>query len=130
MRQYYICEICGNEIEMINDSGQIPVCCGKEMKLVKPNSTDGDIEKHIPSCKIKPEQVKIQIGEMPHPMGDDHYIKWIALETVDENGQKGYYRKELKPNCDPEITFHLCKHEKPVLVTSYCSIHGLWYAII
>lgn len=29
--KYYYCEICGNLIQMLEDSGNIPVCCDKTM---------------------------------------------------------------------------------------------------
>ncbi|AEH61611.1 Desulfoferrodoxin Dfx domain protein [Methanosalsum zhilinae DSM 4017] len=31
----YVCEICGNEVEVTKVGGGILVCCGEDMKLIK-----------------------------------------------------------------------------------------------
>lgn len=35
MKQYYKCEICGNLLEVIEDGGAVPECCGREMALIE-----------------------------------------------------------------------------------------------
>ncbi len=29
--KYYTCEICGNVLKVVDDSGVTPTCCGQEM---------------------------------------------------------------------------------------------------
>lgn len=33
--EIYLCEICGNKVQMIQAGKGVLVCCGKPMKLVK-----------------------------------------------------------------------------------------------
>lgn len=41
----YRCEICGNLICMIEDSGVVPECCGTEMTRITANTEDASAEK-------------------------------------------------------------------------------------
>ena len=43
------CEKCGKMLMTMADSGCIPHCCGEEMTLLKANTTDGALEKHVPA---------------------------------------------------------------------------------
>lgn len=121
--KYYFCTVCGNLVEIIEDSGNIPVCCGKEMKLLVPGMSDGATEKHIPKFKLKHGKLHVKIGEEPHPMTPEHYIKWIAVQT-----DQGVYRRTLKPDCKPETCFYLHDDECVIAVFEYCNLHGLWMA--
>ena len=46
---------------------------------IKVNSVDASLEKHVPFCEIKDDKVYVTVGEVVHPMGEDHYIEWIAM---------------------------------------------------
>ena len=46
--KYFVCEHCGNIVEMVNDSGVPVVCCGEKMKELVPGSVDAAVEKHVP----------------------------------------------------------------------------------
>ena len=48
-RMFLRCTMCGNLVGMVEDGGVTPVCCGKEMKVLKPNTTDAAKEKHVPA---------------------------------------------------------------------------------
>ena len=50
-RKFLLCRRCGNLIELINDSGVTPICCGIDMVLLTANSTEAATEKHIPVIK-------------------------------------------------------------------------------
>ena len=120
--KFYKCETCGNIIEMVNDAGVKPVCCGNEMEEVKCNTDDsGAKEKHVPVVKQEGYVLTVLVGEKPHPMSTEHFIEWIEVET-----NKGSYRKCLKPNDLPSATFVLDKDENFVKAYAYCNIHGLW----
>lgn len=119
--KFYKCDICGNFVEMVKESGVVMTCCGQNMTELIPGSSDGAFEKHVPSVKVEGNTVKVNVGEADHPMIDTHYIEWIAIET-----DKGAYRKALKPNEAPKAQFHLCEGEKFIAAYSYCNLHGLW----
>ncbi|MDY3618770.1 desulfoferrodoxin family protein [Agathobaculum sp.] len=116
----YKCMHCGNIIEMVEDHGVPVVCCGEPMKLMQAGSTDAAQEKHVPVVKVEGNKVHACVGEVTHPMGDDHHIAFIILVT-----DKGVYRRELPHTGKPEAVF--CLHdEKPQAVFEYCNLHGLW----
>lgn len=120
--KFYHCKACGNIIIMLENSGVKPVCCGKEMEELVPKTVDEAKEKHVPVISCKEDgAVEVTIGEQLHPMTDEHYIKWIVLET-----DKGKYIKNLKPGVDPIARFTLCKSEIPITAYEFCNIHSLW----
>lgn len=40
------------------------------------------VEKHVPVYEVKDGKVQVTIGSIDHPMMDNHYIEWIALQTT------------------------------------------------
>ncbi len=118
--KFYICPICGNLVEMVHDSGVNPVCCGKKMTELVPNTVEASGEKHIPAVTVEGSIVTVNVGSVNHPMQDAHYIEWVQLIT--ENGSQ---RKVLKPGQEPNVVFQL-GNDKPVAVYAYCNLHGLW----
>lgn len=119
--KFYRCEHCGNIITKLNDSGVPVSCCGEPMKELKPGATDGAYEKHVPFVQTEGNTVKVQIGEVKHPMMEEHYIQFIALET--KNGCQVRY---LKPGDEPATEFILSAGDSAVAVYEYCNLHGLW----
>ncbi len=89
-------------------------------KLV-PNITDKGGEKHLPTFRVMDDKVEVAVGEILHPMEEDHFINFIYLET-NIGGQVKY----LKPNCEPKATFILASGEIPTAIYEYCNLHGLW----
>ena len=118
-----ICKRCGNQVEVINDSGVSMVCCGEKMHELDSKAFDGAKEKHVPEYKVNQNLVEVVVSSVLHPMEEKHYITWIAVET-----NKGIQRKWLKPNDEPKATFALDDGEEEVKVYSYCNLHGLWEA--
>lgn len=121
--KFYICEHCGNIIAKVKDAGVPVVCCGEKMKELVPNTEDAAQEKHVPVCEVKGNTVEVTVGSVEHPMLEEHYIEWIALQT-----DKGNQRKALKPGEAPKVDFALLDGEKVVAVYAYCNLHGLWKA--
>lgn len=121
MRKFLLCTNCGNLIEFIKDSGVTPICCGQNMKELIPNMVDASGEKHIPIIKLEENKAIVQIGEMLHPMSEEHFIEWIYLETT--NGIK---RAKLNPNEEPIKEFALSMNEEVISAYAYCNLHGLW----
>lgn len=120
-KKYYKCEVCGKIIEVIYPKSVPTVCCDMEMKELKPCSTDGATEKHVPDVKIDGDTVTVCIGEKDHPMEDSHYIEWVSIET-----KQGSQCKSLKPGCKPKVCFKLTDDDEFVAAYAYCNIHDLW----
>lgn len=120
-RKFLLCRRCGNLIEMINDSGVTPICCGIDMEVLTANSIEAATEKHIPVVEVEGNKVKVTVGEVLHPMEEAHYIEWIYLETT-----KGMKRVNLKPGESPIAFFALLEEEEVLNAYAYCNLHGLW----
>ena len=118
--KFYICEKCGNIVEIIDASGVTPVCCGQKMTKIEAGTVDASLEKHIPVVNIRDGEVEVLVGSVTHPMTEEHHISWIYLLT-----DKSAYRRELSPTGEPRAVFAL-SDEKPVAVYEYCNLHGLW----
>ncbi|NMB67046.1 desulfoferrodoxin [Candidatus Woesearchaeota archaeon] len=120
--QVYKCEICGNIVEVLDEGAGTLVCCGKAMTLLNENSVEASKEKHIPFVnRIKDgenEKIEVQVGEILHPMTEEHYIEWIELIT-----EKEVLRKNLKPREEPKAIFNA---KDFISVRVYCNLHGLW----
>ena len=121
--KFYKCNHCGNIIVKVLDKGVDVVCCGEKMTELVPNTSDGAGEKHVPVIKVEGNKVTVTVGEVEHPMLDEHFINWVLLETT-----TGRQRKELKPGEKPEAVFMLADGESVVAAYEYCNLHGLWKA--
>ncbi|MCI5621179.1 MAG: desulfoferrodoxin [Lachnospiraceae bacterium] len=121
--RFFVCEHCGNQIEMIKDNGVPVMCCGQKMTELIPGTSDGAAEKHVPVFTVDGNKVLVSIGSVEHPMVEAHFIEWIAVETV-----KGTQRKYLKPEEKPVAEFELTADDSVVAVYAYCNLHGLWKA--
>lgn len=116
----YRCNICGNLVMVLNDSGVTPHCCGTEMEYLKVNTEDGVFEKHMPVVTLGAGWVQADVGNVLHPMKENHYIEWIAALT-----DSGLHIRELKPGDRPGAGFML-NGENLLSVYAFCNIHGLW----
>jgi len=151
--KFYRCEKCGNIVALVKSGGGTLVCCGQEMTLLKANTTDAAVEKHVPFVEKEDGKIKVTIGSVIHPMTDAHYIEWIALVT--ENKIELVYLKpgmepkaefiynfkediehiiddenEIVPNCEGQNCnfVYTDKSQKDFTVYEYCNLHGLWKA--
>jgi len=124
MAKFYICRHCGNQVEMISSSGVPVMCCGRKMELLEPNTVEASGEKHLPAVNLRDDIVEVNVGSVDHPMVDEHYIEWVALET-----DKGVFRKHLQPGQPPHVSFAL-GGDKAVAVYAYCNLHGLWKTVL
>lgn len=118
--KFFICKHCGNIVGLVKDGGVPMICCGEPMTQLKANTTDGATEKHLPAVKIEGNTIHVQVGDVPHPMLEEHYIQFIYLQT-----EKGGQRKALSPGETPNASFSLID-DKPLAVFEYCNLHGLW----
>lgn len=120
MDLFYRCAHCSNLVYVINDGSVNPVCCGEPMKLLKAGETDGAAEKHVPVIGVSGNEVAVKVGEVAHPMTEEHLIQWIALSA---NGRIDI--RKLTKDDRPEAVFTL-ESEGPFIVYEYCNLHGLW----
>ena len=120
--KFYVCEHCGNIVEAVKESGVPVVCCGQPMKELVPGEVDAAVEKHVPVVTVEGNVVKVEVGEVEHPMLEEHYIGFVAIETKNGAVQKKY----LKPGEKPVAEFVLAEGDELVAAYEYCNLHGLW----
>lgn len=126
LNQIYKCELCGNIVEVLHAGAGELVCCGQPMVLQEENTVDAAVEKHVPVIEKGENGVKVTVGEVAHPMTDDHFIEWIELKTAN-----GKFRKDLKPGDEPVLSCDCgekctCCDGGDVTARAYCNLHGLW----
>ncbi|WP_142414300.1 desulfoferrodoxin [Hathewaya massiliensis] len=119
LHEVYKCGVCGNIVEVMHGAGGELVCCGKPMTLKSELEKDGAGEKHVPVVEKIEGGIKVTVGEVEHPMGEEHHIEWIEAHTANK-----VYRKYLKAGEKPEAIFLI--EEEVILVREYCNLHGLW----
>ena len=117
---FYYCPICKNIVQIVNKKVASISCCGKEMIKLEPNTEDAALEKHVPVGHIEDNVINVFVGEVEHPMTDEHYISKICAVT-----DTGVYVKELNYTDKPEASFEIGDSKK-VTVYAYCNKHGLW----
>ena len=119
-KEFFICEFCGNIVTKINDSNVPLFCCNKPITKLEVGSIEASHEKHIPVVNISNNKIIITIGEIEHPMIEEHSILWIMLIT-----NEGEYLKYLNVGNKPIVEF-IINDERPLSVYAYCNLHGLW----
>lgn len=117
--QVYKCEICGNIVEVVHAGQGELVCCGQPMTLQVENTVDAAVEKHVPVVEVREDGVLVKVGEVAHPMQDDHYIEWVQILAGDMS-----YRIFLRPGIAPEGKFTVPR--EGITAREYCNLHGLW----
>jgi len=119
LKQVYKCNVCGNMVVVVHSGAGQLVCCNQPMQLLTENTTDAATEKHVPVIQRTESGYKVTVGEVAHPMEEQHHIEWIELIA---NGK--VYREHLSPGQAPEALFHLSADK--VVAREYCNLHGLW----
>lgn len=119
--KFYVCKHCKNLVTLLHESGVPMMCCGEKMTELVPGTSDGAFEKHVPAVSVDGSVVTVKVGEVEHPMLENHYIQWIVLET--KSGAQIHY---LKPGEKPEAVFALTEGDEAVAAYEYCNLHGLW----
>lgn len=123
MMKFYICKHCGNIVTKLTSAGVPLVCCGEEMSLLEAGVTDAAVEKHVPAVTVDGNLVKVSVGSVTHPMTEEHYIPWVALETETSASVEW-----LQSGQAPEVVFALADGQKAKAVYAWCNLHGLWKA--
>jgi len=117
----YICSVCGNIVELLEDGGGQLVCCGQPMEEMVAKTADAGLEKHVPVVELIGDLVNVTVGSIIHPMESEHYITKIFLVS---NGK--VKRVNLNPGKEPKATFKLEQEATSFEVYELCNIHGLW----
>ena len=115
------CKKCGQMVMMLKKSKCDMYCCEEAMEELIPGTTDAAVEKHVPVYEVKDNKVYVTVGDVIHPMMEQHYIEWIVLET-----KNGIQKKDLTPEDEPKAIFPLMEGDSVIAVYEYCNIHGLW----
>jgi len=120
--QIYRCDICGNIINVLCVGPGKLVCCEVAMELLNEKQDDDGSIKHRPVIEKTSEGVKVKVGEVPHPMEENHHIEWVELATDNH-----VFIQFLKPGDEPEAEFPVePDQESELKARTYCNIHGLW----
>jgi len=117
--QMYKCEHCGNIVEVVQGGGPKVRCCGQAMTFLEENSQDAAQEKHVPVVEEVEGGILVKVGEVAHPMTDEHWIPWIEVIQGETT-----LRKYLLPGDKPEAFF--AGVTGPVVARAYCNLHGNW----
>ena len=115
---FYRCPICGNIVELIDGNMDRIICCGKSMIKMIANTTDAVVEKHVPVYERVDNEIVVKVGEVEHPMEEEHYIMWIAQVSKDK-----VVRVKLHPESKIEVRFPYISDS---VLYAYCNKHGLW----
>lgn len=118
----YKCKICGNTVVNVGGDSKAPTCCGQEMTLLTASRNDAEAsEKHVPIIKRFNSDVSVTVGDVLHPMTNEHHIEWVILETT-QGFQIAYLNGKDKPVAHFKIGFD----DDVKAAYAYCNLHGLW----
>ncbi len=115
----YKCSVCGQMVEVINGTKPLMICCKQEMEKLTENTTDAAVEKHIPVIEKIEGGYRVFVGEVEHPMVEEHWIEWIELIAGDK-----VYKQYFNSGQKPEAFFKI--DEEEITARAYCNLHGLW----
>ena len=120
MANFVKCDKCGSILGMFV-KGEGEVCSPDILKI--PVQTEGEKSpKHKPVVEIDGDNLTVKVGEAAHPMDDDHYIQFVAVEAGSE-----LYAKCFKPGEAAEATFTVGADKAADAVAyAFCNLHGLW----
>ena len=74
--------------------------------------------KHVPVYEVKGDKVFIRVGELEHPMDDNHFINYVFIVNDDSIDRVSF---------NPGENILICAdYNKGTKVYAYCNIHGLF----
>ena len=119
------CDICGNQVSMLENGKGEMICDGKPMRKLVANTSDASAEKHVPVYEmLGNSDMLIRVGSTDHPMTPEHYIGWIAVVY-----QNTIIQEFLEPGGLPQITVKI-DNGYTGYIYAWCNLHGLWVAEI
>ncbi|KZX10568.1 desulfoferrodoxin [Methanobrevibacter curvatus] len=121
LNELYRCKVCKNIVEVVLESDGILVCHDQPMELLEERQLEEGGIKHIPLIEKKEDKVIVKVGEVAHPMEEEHYIAIVELIV---NGK--VFRKFLNPGDAPVAEFEVSGDAGELKAREYCTVHGLW----
>lgn len=118
--KFYILNDNKNNAIVVSGSEEIALEGAKLQELVS-RSVEAATEKHIPVVSVNNNKVSVVVGEVEHPMVEEHFIEWILLKT-----KEGIQLKKLEVGQRPAAEFALSEGDEVVEAYAYCNLHGLW----
>lgn len=118
---FYKCNHCKNVATKLYDSGVPLICCGESMHKLIANTIDEKKEKHVPIYNIEGNILNVEVGSIPHPMTEAHYIVFIAVKNGDRE-----IIVNLKPQNEKAKAKIIIDPDKDTHIYEYCNLHGLW----
>lgn len=106
-------------------SGNQNVTLPSNFTRLDSSKAEGAGEKHLPEVQKDGSRIKVRVGSVPHPMGAEHSIEWIFLET-----KKGGQFRHLTPDSEPSAEFIVAPDDEAVAAYAYCNLHGFWKTAI
>ncbi|MGN1322299.1 MAG: desulfoferrodoxin family protein [Methanosphaera sp.] len=111
------CKNSGNLLELIYPGPEVNV----ENLNIEEAKTSGEGEaKHKPVITRVDDGYNVKVGEVEHPMDENHYIAVIELIA---DGQ--VHKQYLNPGDKPEATFKI-PEATDLKAREFCTKHGLW----
>lgn len=118
----YKCTGCGAIVESLWNGNESLSCCGKEMKELNANTTDGAKEKHVPVIERQGKKVTVKVGSAAHPMTKEHYILFVELIA----GQTVLRHDFKEGDAVAEAVFYVDDEAVELKAREFCNLHGLW----
>ena len=106
--------ICGGHGEVLQNGGL-------NLRRLQSNDTEAVHEKHLPVVRRYKNAIRVEVGEVFHPMTPEHSIGFVYLET-----ERGGQRVDLKPDEEPVADFVVPEGDVPIAAYAYCNLHGFW----
>jgi len=123
LNDIYRCNVCGNMVEIVKESVGELICCNQPMELLEERQLDVGPEKHIPIIEKDGDKIVVKVGEVPHPMVEEHHICFVELFFGDK-----IYREFLDDGDEPKAIFEVCADVDKLRARGYCNVHGLWHS--
>ncbi|KZX16542.1 desulfoferrodoxin [Methanobrevibacter cuticularis] len=121
LNEIFKCNKCNKVVNvMVDGSGEL-ICDGESMERLEAKTVDEGKEKHVPVIEKNGSTVTVKIGEVPHPMIEEHHICFIELFVGDE-----IFRKFLNAGDEPKAIFEIGDYAGDLKAREYCNVHGLW----
>ena len=113
------CKGSGNLLELVYPGLEVNP---NDLDVVEAKTEGEGGLKHIPVVTRVDDAYHVKVGEVEHPMDENHYIAMIEIIA---DGQ--VHKQYLNPGDKPEATFKIPEAEN-IVAREYCTIHGLWKA--
>jgi len=131
-----VCKTCGYIAINGTAPDKCPVCQSpkevfEDKDVIMTAENEGPKEKHVPVIKVVKQcgligegctDVHAKIGEVPHPMEEDHYIVFIDFYVDKEFVE----RVHLTPSLNPAAGAHLKASSGKLTAIEFCNKHGYW----